>query len=91
MAIDNEGDAVLTAGTFPGQEPIDRSAAGLQYNSFKGNTVSTGAALGKGLQKVFPAPVSFNPNASMSGGQFGSGHAKSVASFSSPEEAETEE
>lgn len=87
MAMSNE-EGVLSAGTFPGQEQIDRSAAGLQYNTFKGNTVSSGAALGKGLQKVFPAPVSFNPNASMSGGQFGGGHAKSVATFSSPEEGE---
>jgi len=85
--VEDEG-GVLSAGTFPGQAPVDRSAAGLQYNSFKGNTVATGAALGRGLRKVFPAPVSFNPNASMSGGQFGNGHAKSVVSIDDDEDDE---
>ena len=85
MASNQSGSVISDAG-FPGQEPVDRSAAGLQYNTFKGNTVATGSALGRGLQKVFPAPVSFNPNHSMSGGQFGGGHAKSVVSFDNEEE-----
>jgi hypothetical protein len=81
------GTGGLSAGSFPGRENIDRSASGLQYQKYKQETTATGQALGVGIRTVVHPSALFS-HPPMSGGQFGGGHAKSVANFTdtSPEE-----
>ena len=74
--------AGLSAATFPGQDAIDRSAAGLSYQSYQLSTRATGAALGRG-RRVVPDPSAQFSSPPISGGQFGQGHAKSTAQFTS--------
>jgi hypothetical protein len=74
-----------TAG-FQGTQQVDRSASGLQYQSFNMGLVARGSALGMG-RRVAPNPSVLFSNPPVSGGQFGGGHAKSTASFTAgPEE-----
>lgn len=78
----------LSAGAFPQGTPVDRSAAGLQYQRYQIGVNARGAALGIG-RRVAPEPNQLFSNP-ISGGQFGSGHAKSMARFSGDEEPENE-
>jgi hypothetical protein len=84
--------AVSAAGFGGTGQPVNRSAAGLEYQKFQGETSATGQALGRGLRTVFSAPVQSpfrgggqGPRA-LSGAQFGNGYAHSVAG--EPEEEE---
>lgn len=72
-----------SGGAFPQSQPVDRSASGLQYQSYQLSARARGAALGQGL-RVAPTPNDLFTKP-LSGGQFGSGHAKStVGDFTSP-------
>ena len=75
----------LTPGEFPSQAGVDRSAAGLQYQSYQMGLTARGAALGTG-RRVAPDPSVQFSHPPLSGGQFAGGHAKSMASVDSPEE-----
>lgn len=67
----------LTAGTVAGEGDIDRSAAGLQYQSYQMGLTARGAMLGVGRRSATDPSAQFS-NPPISGGQFGSGHAKSM-------------
>lgn len=79
--------ADLSASGFPENAGgPDRSAAGLQYQTYQLGLSARGAALGVGRRVASPPSAQFsNPPGSgarsMSGGQFANGHAKSVVSF----------
>lgn len=82
MAAEPQEGGLLTSGNVPQTPAADRSAAGLQYQKFSGETQASGEQLGQGLRSVTSvAPVTFNPQNTilhnMSGGQFSGGHAKS--------------
>ena len=79
MAQDNPN--VLTTGNLDQGGPIDRTAAGIQYQHYQLGLKATGAALGIGRRSVPDPAAQF----SLSGGQFSGGHAKSTYS-----EAESE-
>lgn len=72
MAMENEGPK--NAGGFQGTQPIDRSASGLQYQSYQMETTARGVN-GVARRVAPPASAMF----SMSGAQNGGGHAKSTA------------
>ena len=78
----------LSAGAFPQGSPIDRSAAGLQYQRYQIGVNARGAALGIG-RRTAPEPSQLFSHP-VSAGQFGNGHAKSMASFSGDAEPENE-
>jgi hypothetical protein len=64
--------SVITTAGFPSEEPIDRSAAGLQFQRYQLGLKATGAALGVGRRSV-PDPNSQFRNPPMSSAQFGGG------------------
>lgn len=69
-----------TAGAFPQSQPVDRSAFGLSIQHQQIDALARGSNLGIG-QRVTPTADSLFSNPPMSGGQFGQGHAKSIATF----------
>lgn len=74
------GESTLNAGGFQSSAPIDRSASGLQYQTYQMGLNAKGAALGMG-RRVAPEANQMFSNPPISGGQFAEGHAKSVATF----------
>jgi hypothetical protein len=79
----------ITPGEFPQSGPVDRSAAGLSYQRYQIGANARGAALGQG-RRVAPEASQLFSSPPISGGQFGGGHAKSMASFSGDAEPESE-
>jgi hypothetical protein len=65
---------VITSGELPKNDLVDRSAAGIQFQHFQLEQKATGALLGIGRRTVPNPQAQF----SMSGSQFGGGHAKSL-------------
>lgn len=79
-----EQGGLLSAGNVPSTGAADRSATGLEFQKLQGGTNAAGDQLGVGLRSVTSvAPISFTSQKtgmrSMSGAQFGNGHAKSLA------------
>ena len=70
----------LTPAEFPSTAAVDRSAAGLQYQSYQMDLTASGAALGVARRSTPNASAQFS-NPPVSGGQFGGGHAKSMATL----------
>lgn len=83
-------NTTVTPGQFPQTGPVDRSAAGLQYQRYQIGVNARGAALGQGRRVAPEASQLFSSPPPISGGQFGGGHAKSMASFSGDAETENE-
>lgn len=63
--------SAVSAGNFPTQQPVDRSAFGLSIQRDQLATKATGSALGMG-QRVAPDPSALFSHP-MSGAQFGGG------------------
>lgn len=62
----------VNAGGFQNQaQSVDRSASGLQFQSYQMGLTATGAALGRG-RRVAPPPAAQFRNPPMSSSQFGS-------------------
>lgn len=79
----------ITPGAFPQTGPVDRTAAGLQYQRYQIGVNARGAALGQG-RRVAPEASQLFSSPPISGGQFGGGHAKSMVTFGGDAEPENE-
>lgn len=84
IAEEGVKSAGLSSGTFQESQPADRSASGLQFQKYQLDTTTTGV---NGIaRRAAPDYNVLFANRNMSGAQNGEGHARSTASFSSPEE-----
>lgn len=76
MATEPDVDQISAAGFSAQGPPQDRSSTALQYQHYMTNRNARGF-LGVG-QRVAPDPSTLFSSPPVSGGQFGSGHAKSM-------------
>jgi hypothetical protein len=79
----------MTPGAFPSEQPVDRSAMGLAIQRDQIGLNARGSTLGQG-RRMAPAASQLFSSPPISGGQFGSGHARSQVTFSGVQEPEAD-